>query len=61
MTIEIALLSAVLLMIFAWMIVFAIFGIVWLLIDHPFALFSIITAFAIAALTVYFYAGGNAK
>ena len=60
MTIGAAMLGAFLLLLVAGAITFAIFEIVWLLVDHPGVLFSIVAAVFFAILTISFYVGGNA-
>ena len=60
MSIGSAMFTALLLLLFVGAIILAILGLVWLLIDHPIALFSIVTALLFILCTVYFYIGGNA-
>mgnify|MGYP003183481423 CR=1 FL=1 len=60
MTIEAAMLGAFLLLLVVGTITFAILGLVWLLVDHPVALFSILTIALFILLTIWFYVGGSA-
>ena len=59
MTIGTAMLGAFLLLCFTGMCVAAIYGLVYLLVDHPVILFSIAAAIVFAGYTI-FYVGGNA-
>lgn len=60
MTIEAAMLGAFLLLLVGGTITFAILGLVWLLVDRPVALFSILTIALFILLTIWFYVGGSA-
>lgn len=60
MTIEAAMLGAFLLLLVVGAITFAILGLVWLLADHPVALFSVLAIALFILLTIWFYVGGNA-
>lgn len=60
MTIEAAMLGALLLLLVGGVITFAISELVWSLVDHPVALFSVLTAALFILLTIWFYVGGNA-
>nr|DAI48384.1 MAG TPA: putative membrane protein [Caudoviricetes sp.] len=60
MTIGAAMLGAFLLLLVGGAITFAILGLVWLLVDHPVALFSVLAAALFILLTIWFYVGGNA-
>lgn len=60
MTIEAAMLGAFLLLLVIGAITFAIFGIVWLLLDHHVVLFSIAAAMLFVLFTIWLYVGGNA-
>lgn len=60
MTIEAAILGAFLLLLVVGTITFAILGLVWLLVDRPVALFSILTIELFILLTIWFYVGGSA-
>lgn len=60
MTIEAAMLGAFLLLLVAGAIAFAICELVWLLAEHPVALFSIAAAVFFVLLTIWLYVGGNA-
>lgn len=60
MTIGAAMLGAFLLLLVAGAIAFAIFGLVWLLLERPVALFSIVFAMLFVLLTILLYVGGNA-
>ena len=60
MTIEAAMLGAFLLLLVGGTITFAILGLVWLLVDRPVALFSILSAVLFVLLTIWLYVGGNA-
>nr|DAP21515.1 MAG TPA: hypothetical protein [Caudoviricetes sp.] len=60
MTIGTAMLGAFLLLCFTGMCVAAIYGLVYLLVDHPVILFSIAAAIVFAGYTAIFYVGGNA-
>lgn len=61
MTIEAAMLGALLLLLVGGAITFAILGLVWLLVDHPVALFFVLATALFILLTIWFYVGGNAK
>lgn len=60
MTIEAAMLGAFLLLLVGGAITFAISGLVWLLVDHPVLLFSVLATALFILLTIWFYVGGNA-
>lgn len=60
MTIGTAMLGAFPLLCFTGMCVAAIYGLVYLLVDHPVILFSIAAAIVFAGYTAIFYVGGNA-
>ena len=60
MTIEAAMLGAFLLLLVGGTITYAILGLVWLLVDRPVALFSILTIALFILLTIWFYVGGSA-
>lgn len=60
MTIEAAMLGAFLLLLVVGAITFAILRLVWLLVDHPVALFSVLAIALFILLTIWFYVGGNA-
>lgn len=60
MTIGAAMLAALLLLCFAGMCTAAIYGLVYLLADHPVILFSIVIAILFVIYTLAFYIGGNA-
>ena len=60
MTIEAAMLSSFLLLLVAGAITFAICELVWLLVDHPVVLDSIVATVLFVILTICFYVGGNA-
>lgn len=60
MTIGTAMLGAFLLLCFTGMCVAAIYGLVYLLVNHPVILFSIVAAIVLAGYTAIFYVGGNA-
>lgn len=60
MTIGTAMLGAFLLLLVAGAITFAICELVWLLVDHPVALCSVLAAVLFIILTIWFYVGGNA-
>lgn len=60
MTIEAAMLEALLLLLVGGAITFAISELVWSLVDHPVALFSTLATALFILLTIWFYVGGNA-
>lgn len=60
MTMEVAMLGAFLLLLVGGAITFAILGLVWLLVDHPVALFSVLATALFILLTIWLYVGGNA-
>lgn len=60
MTIKAAMLGAFLLLLVVGAITFAILRLVWLLVDHPVALFSVLAIALFILLTIWFYVGGNA-
>lgn len=60
MTIGTTMFGAFLVLLLIGAIVLAILGLVWLLIDHPVVLFSIVTTVLFILLTIWFYVGGNA-
>lgn len=60
MTIEAAMLGALLLLLVGGAITFAISELVWSLVDHPVALFFALATALFILLTIWFYVGGNA-
>lgn len=60
MTIGFAMLGAFLLLLLVGTITLAIIGLVRSLVDHPVALFSIVTSVLFVLLTIWLYVGGNA-
>ncbi len=60
MTIEAAMLGALLLLLLVGTITLAIIGLVRLLVNRPVALFSILFAVLFVLLTIWLYVGGNA-
>lgn len=60
MTIEAAMLGAFLLLLVVGAITFEILGLVWLLVDNPVELFSVLAIALFILLTIWFYVGGNA-
>lgn len=60
MTIGTAMLAAFLLLCLAGLCTAALCGLVYLLVDHPVILFSIVAAIIFAGYTAVFYVGGNA-
>lgn len=60
MTIGAAMLGAFLLLLVVGTITFAILGLVWLLADHPVALFPVLATALFILLTIWLYVGGNA-
>lgn len=60
MTIEAAMLGALLLLLVVGAITFAISELVWSLVDHPVALFFALATALFILLTIWFYVGGNA-
>ena len=59
MTIGTAMLGAFLLLCFTGMCAAAIYGLVYLMVDHPVILFSIVAAIIFSGYTAVFYVGGN--